>query len=269
MTELLRHEFAPITDEAWEAINETARKVLKTHLSARTFVDFIGPSGWETAAVNLGRIDYEGNKPVDGVFWGQRRVLPLIEVRVPFTLHQIELDDISRGCRDAEFAPLEKAAVAIANFEDRVVYEGFGPAGCRGIRESAVHEPLALPNNVEEYPKVVANAVERLALIGVGGPYTLVLGPDQYHSLLQNTETGYPLHRVVRNTLDGPVVWSDAIVGGLLVSSRGGDFELTVGQDISIGYEAHSKTEVELFLTESFAFRTLVPKAVVPLAQEQ
>jgi uncharacterized linocin/CFP29 family protein len=77
------------------------------------------------------------------------------------------------------------------------------------------------------------------------------------------------LHRVVRNTLDGPVVWSDAIVGGLLVSSRGGDFELTVGQDISIGYEAHSKTEVELFLTESFAFRTLVPKAVVPLAQEQ
>lgn len=112
MTDLLRQGFAPITDDAWKEINDTARKVLKTHLSARKLVDFNGPGGWETAAVNLGRIDYKGNKPVNGVGWGLREVLPLLEVRVPFTLSQLELDDITRGCRDAELAPLEKAAIA-------------------------------------------------------------------------------------------------------------------------------------------------------------
>ncbi len=112
---------------------------------------------------------------------------------------------------------------------------------------------------------MVASAVEQLGLVGVGGPYVLVLDADHYHALVQSTETGYPIHRVIRNTLDGPIVWSDAIAGGLLASARGGDFELTVGQDISIGYEAHTNTEIQLYFTESFAFRTLEPKAAVPL----
>lgn len=127
-----------------------------------------------------------------------------------------------------------------------------------------MHKPLRLPKKLEDYPGVVATAVERLGLAGVGGPYTFVLGPDRYHALVQSTETGYPLHRVIRNIIDGDIVWSDAIQGVLLASARGGDFELIVGQDISIGYEAHTKTDVELFFTESFAFRTLEPKAAVP-----
>lgn len=268
MTDLLRQEFAPITDEAWKEINETACKVLKTHLSARTFVDFKGPSGWDKAAVNLGRIDYKGKKPIDGVAWGLREVLPLVEIRVPFTLSQLELDDISRGCRDADLSSLEKAAIATANFEERAIYEGFSKAGIHGIRETSAHDPFKLPGELDAYPRVVAKAVEQLGLAGVSGPYTLVLAPDQYHALVQSTETGYPLQRVIRNTLEGPIVWSHAIQGGLLVSARGGDFELIVGQDVSIGYEAHSKTDVELFFTESFAFRNLEPNAAVPLVLE-
>ena len=52
-----------------------------------------------------------------------------------------------------------------------------------------------------------------------------------------------------------------AIQGGVLLSVRGGDYELTVGQDLSIGYADHDRHTVELYLTESFTFRVLEPRA--------
>jgi len=50
-----------------------------------------------------------------------------------------------------------------------------------------------------------------------------------------------------------------------VLSMRGGDFELTVGQDLSIGYASHDRTTVELYLTESFTFRVLEDKASIYL----
>jgi uncharacterized linocin/CFP29 family protein len=48
-----------------------------------------------------------------------------------------------------------------------------------------------------------------------------------------------------------------------LVSDRGGDFEMVIGQDISIGYESHTQKEVQLYFTESFTFHVVDPDAVV------
>ena len=50
-----------------------------------------------------------------------------------------------------------------------------------------------------------------------------------------------------------------------MVSRRGGDFTLTVGQDLAIGYKGHSEREVELYFTESFTFRTQEAAAAVAL----
>jgi uncharacterized linocin/CFP29 family protein len=50
-----------------------------------------------------------------------------------------------------------------------------------------------------------------------------------------------------------------------LISLRGGDLELTLGQDFSIGYEAHDGKTVRLFLTESFTFRVLDPSVILRL----
>ena len=45
--------------------------------------------------------------------------------------------------------------------------------------------------------------------------------------------------------MDGGIIWAPAIEGGFVVTTRGGDFELDIGQDISIGYLSHSSTVVE------------------------
>lgn len=50
-----------------------------------------------------------------------------------------------------------------------------------------------------------------------------------------------------------------------MLSLRGGDFELTVGQDFSVGYLDHTGTSVLLYLQETLTFRVLTEQAAVPL----
>ena len=56
-----------------------------------------------------------------------------------------------------------------------------------------------------------------------------------------------------------------AVNGAIVLSVRGGDFELTIGRDLSIGYHGHTETTVRLYLVESLAFRVLTPEAAVAL----
>jgi uncharacterized linocin/CFP29 family protein len=51
--------------------------------------------------------------------------------------------------------------------------------------------------------------------------------------------------------------------GGM--SMRGGDFELTVGQDFSVGYLHHDAELVQLYIEESFTFWTITPEAAISL----
>ena len=46
------------------------------------------------------------------------------------------------------------------------------------------------------------------------------------------------------------------------------DFVLTLGQDLSLGYEVQEGSAVRLYFTESFTFRVLEPQAVVVLRLE-
>jgi uncharacterized linocin/CFP29 family protein len=48
--------------------------------------------------------------------------------------------------------------------------------------------------------------------------------------------------------------------------THGEDFELTVGQDFSVGYLGHDSQRVRLYLEESFTFRVLSPQAAILLS---
>ncbi|NCC43822.1 MAG: bacteriocin, partial [Clostridia bacterium] len=47
----------PITAKAWSEIEEQAKTVLRSRLTARKFVDVEGPKGMNVGAVTLGRLD--------------------------------------------------------------------------------------------------------------------------------------------------------------------------------------------------------------------
>jgi uncharacterized linocin/CFP29 family protein len=265
MVDLLKRSLAPLTEKAWEEIDATAARVLKSQLTARRIVDFDGPHGWDFAAVNLGRLEMAKEPTPQDVPWGKRLVLPLVETRVPCQLDQMELDSLARGAKDADLEPLEDAARRIALFEESAVYKGFESAGIKGIIPASAHQPINLPKNTREFPETVARAIETMTQAGIEGPFVLVLGTDAWAGLMQSGSGGYPPQRIIRNLIDGDPRRSPAIEGGLLVSAAAGNFELAVGQDFSVGYASHDRNKVELYLAETFTFRVLEPKASVRL----
>jgi uncharacterized linocin/CFP29 family protein len=266
--DLLKRDLAPILPEAFAAVDQEAARVLKLNLAGRQIVDFKGPHGWELAAVNTGRLKILEAGPGSKVHVAIRQAQPLIEVRVPIKLPIMELDSIARGATNPELGPVVEAAEQVADAEDAAIFNGFAPAGIVGIIPASPHTPHKLPGDVTQLPSTILAARETLRQAGISGPYALVLDATTYAQVLGAAEDGYPLaKRITQQVLDGPLVRASAITGGVLLSVRGGDYELTVGQDLSIGYADRSHDTVELYLTESFTFRVLEAGAAVPLAR--
>lgn len=266
-TNLLKRHLAPILPEAWKLIDAEAKRVLELQLGGRKVVDFRGPFGWTYAAVNTGRLALFADQNND-INLGLRRVQPLLEARVPIKLAIMELDTVARGGDDPALGPVVEAAKKTAHVEDDAIFNGLEVAGIAGILPSSPHPPVALPANIVELPRAILDAKESLRKAGVNGPYALVLGAELYERVFAATDDGHPIaKRIEQQIVDRPIVRSEAIKDGVVMSVRGGDYELTVGEDLSIGYAYHSKQEVELYLTESFTFRVLEPAAAVRLGR--
>jgi uncharacterized linocin/CFP29 family protein len=266
-TDLLKRHLAPILPEAWKLIDEEAKRVLELHLGGRKVADFRGPFGWTYAAVNTGRLALFADQTND-VNLGLRRVQPLLEMRIPIKLAIMELDTVARGGDDPDLAPVVDAAKKTAHIEDDAIFNGLEVAGITGILPSSPHPAVAVPTDIVQLPRALLEAKEILRRAGVNGPYALVLGPELYERVFAATDDGHPIaRRIEQQIVDRPLVRSEAIRDGVLMSVRGGDYELTVGEDLSIGYAYHSKQEVELYLTESFTFRVLEPAAAVRLGR--
>ncbi|MCK9902456.1 bacteriocin [Parafrankia colletiae] len=265
MNHLLRGH-APLTEAGWKAIDDEARGRLTTNLAARKLVDFAGPHGWSYSATPLGRVAPLQSRLGDGVRARLRQVLPVMELRAPFTVDRGELEAIDRGADDIDFSGLEEAARRVAVTENSVVFHGNAEAGIVGIAEASSHPQLELGVDTDSYPRTVAKAVALLHRAGIGGPYGLAVDPDGYTAILEATEHGgYLLISHLKQILDGPVVRAPGIHGAVVLSQRGGDFVFESGQDLSAGYSSHTLDEVELYLEESFTFRVTEPDAAVAL----
>jgi uncharacterized linocin/CFP29 family protein len=265
----LNRSLAPISNAAWEELDDTAKEQLRPALAARKLVDFSGPHGWEYSATNLGRASRVAGAPVDGVDVMQRRVLPMIELRDQFTLSLSELRDIDRGAEDADLGPLEQAAQRIARAENTSVLHGFSAASIDGVTEASSHPPITLSEDFDDYPGHAAKAVEMLLTAGIDGPYGIALGPRCYTGVIETTEHGGILvFDHLRKILDGPIVWAPGVDGAVVMSLRGGDFLFESGQDLSLGYLSHDAQSVSLYLEESFSFRVATEEAAVALVHE-
>ena len=261
----LYRELAPVSSGAWEEIEKEAKRTLKTTCAARKLVDFVGPQGWEVSAVSRGRIR-SIEPPGGGVQAQLRKVLPLVELRVPFELLRDEIDAVDRGAKDFDTDPVIEAARAIAIAEDRAVFHGYSAAGIEGICEGGAKAAVELNDDYATFPASVTTALNRLRDAGVGGPFAVALSERCYVGLTEATVGGYPVFEHVRRLVEGPLVWAPGLEGAVVLSMRGDDFQLTIGQDFSIGYLEHDARRVRLYIEESFTFWLLSPQAAVPLS---
>jgi uncharacterized linocin/CFP29 family protein len=185
---------------------------------------------------------------------------------VPFELSRQAIDDVERGAEDSNWQPAKDAAKALAFAEDRAIFDGYQAANIQGIRQGTSNPIKALPEDVRDYPDAIAEALNQLRLVGVNGPYSALLGAAEYTGLAETRDHGYPVLEHVKRIIDGNIVLASAINGAFVLSTRGGDFELNIGQEVSIGYLSHTDTAVRLYLQETFTFRVLTSEASVALS---
>jgi uncharacterized linocin/CFP29 family protein len=260
----LHRELAPISDAAWSEIEEETSRTIKRYLAGRRVVDVQGPGGIALSAIGTGHLRNVA-APGDGILARAREVKPLVELRVPFELDRQQIDDVERGANDSDWQPAKDAARLLAFAEDRAIFEGYAAAEIGGIREGTSNPVLTIPPDVRAYPDIIAQALGRLRLEGVNGPYSVLLGADAYTALSETSDHGYPVLRHIKSLVDGEIIWAPAINDAFVMTTRGGDFGLYLGEDVSIGYSSHDDKKVRLYLQETFTFLLLTTEASVAL----
>ncbi|WP_418960723.1 family 1 encapsulin nanocompartment shell protein [Streptomyces tritici] len=263
-TNNLHRELAPITPEAWAEIEEEARRTFRRHSAGRRVVDVPDAAGPEFAAAGTGHLA-ELSPPAPGVAARLRDARPLVELRVPFTVTRAAVDDVERGAKDSDWQPVKDAARSLAFVEDRMIFDGYASAGVEGLRERSSNPVLRLPAEPRDYPDALSRALTSLRLAGVDGPYALLLGADEYAAVSETSDHGYPIAAHLGRMLDGAPIWAPALRGAFVLSTRGGDFELLLGQDVAIGYTSHDAHGIELYLQETLTFLPYTDEAVVVL----
>ena len=260
----LHRELAPVSDAAWASIEEEAKRTFTRHVAGRRVMDLAGPDGLTLAGVGTGHVTAI-DPPESGITAGLREWRPVVELRVPFTLDRGQIDSVDRGAQDADWQPVKDAAKKIAFAEDRAIFDGYGAAQITGVRQASSNSALTLPGEVRDYPDVVSQAVSALRLAGVDGPYSLLLSADAYTAVSETSDHGYPIREHLARLLDGEIIWAPAIAGAVVLTGRGGDYELRLGQELSIGYLSHTAGQVELYFTESFTFSVYTTEASVSI----
>ena len=218
--------------------------------------------GWTYRDHPTGRIDIDRCCPSKTVQYGVNRVLPLVESRAVFELDIWELDNISRGAKDPELAPLDLAAREIALFEEKAVYSGLAATGIEGLSSARGSTSPLESEDPRGIVKAISEAVFILKEKAVEGPYAFVASPALWR-IVYGGVPGYPTSKHVTNLVDQVILSTQD--DSYVVSTRGGDLELVLGQDFSLGFEERNGDKVRLFLAESFTFRVISPEAVVQI----
>ncbi len=260
MADILNRSQAPIADEIWDFLDEEAREVLEKRLNGRRVVDVNGPLGLDAAAINTGRCqDLKGA-------YRCRESIPFVEIEVPVTVPRAELEAFARGAEDAESDPVREAAEHAAELENRAIFAGLEEADIEGIISSSEHEEISVEDDRSSFYSAVWEARRTLDLENVPGPYQLVLGDRHYH-LLNELETAcYPLYKKLEDLLGTEIIYLPELEDRGVMLAPGDDFELFLGQDMSLGYKDSDRENIELFLFETFTFRVNAPEAAVVLS---
>jgi uncharacterized linocin/CFP29 family protein len=110
---------------------------------------------------------------------------------------------------------------------------------------------VTIDDDYSRFPEHAAKAVAILRAADIAGPYAIALGARCFTGVTETTERGgYPVLEHLREILGGPVVWAPAVDGAVILSQRGGDYKMTVGQDFSVGYLFSDAALVQFYIEE-------------------
>lgn len=243
--DFLKKKLAPLSTLGWREIENRAKEILETQLTARRFIKVVGPIGKDKGGINTGRLEI---KKKDGLNFGIYQFQPFVENRISFKLSRWELDNIERGAKDINLDSLEEAIRKAAKFEEDTIYKGLEEACIIGLLEQ--DEMKDFGETEAETIKNVMYGVSKLRNKGYHrGPYKLVVSLEKFiylNTINENSSLVKKLERVLGTSIQVCHNIKEAI----LLPYNDPNIELTLGEDFSIGYQEHTEEEVKLFITD-------------------
>lgn len=240
---------APISDKAWEVLNERAKEILLKSISARKIMSIKNVG--DSKSISTGKINI---KKIENVEYGVYEVLPLIETRFNFTLNRWELDNIDRGDNNIDLANLDEAVLKAAKFEENAIYTGLEKI--EGLINSCDNPTMNMGSTPKEILENISKAMIILKDKYITGQLDLVVTYETWVKL-NSIDSHIPLIRRIKELINGEIIISRFVPNNILIPHKDENFEISVGNDFSIGYQNHTSKEVTLFITESFTFRIL------------
>ena len=172
----------------------------------------------------------------------QRRVLPLVELRVAFASH-------APSCATPTGAPPTSTSHVSTRprsgsraAENVAVFHGCEAAGIAGIAEASPHDADRAQRRLRRVSRATSpRRVEALLAAGVDGPYGLALGPEALHRRASRRPSTAATRSSTTSARSSAARSSGrpASTARVVLSLRGGDFLFESGQDLSIGYDSH------------------------------
>jgi uncharacterized linocin/CFP29 family protein len=258
----LRREFAPLSSQAWKALDEAVAEAARHVLTARRVATFDGPKGWDYVGARLGSV-----RPCHTASSKASVCVPdvsiLSEIRADFGLPWTIIDAFERGAPELDTEAAEAAAHEVAMSEDTLLLYGDPVGG--GFLTSPASPRIEAGDWTQPGQLLhdLVQAVTALDSAGIPGPYEAALPPAGYVAYLQAiAEGGYPVMRQLERVLAG--VHRSLVLRerGAVFSVRGGDFVITVGADLAVGYRYHDASGVQLTCIETVGGQSPMPEAV-------
>jgi uncharacterized linocin/CFP29 family protein len=268
MSELNRHA-AGLDDAIWERIDAAALKAASERLTARRFLDIDGPYGLGLTSIESGaeeRIDDESSADSDGLAATiGSRTLPVPMLQQPCALSVRRIQGHRQLSLPLDLRRVEEAAEAVARREEQMVYHGVPRLGLDGLTtvEGRARAPCGDWTDLSRATGDVLAAVNQLDANGFGGPYALALAPERYVALFRRFEGSDMLQVDHLRRLCEAGVFKAPITGGVLVDPRVGN--LTIGQDLRVGFAANDGVHLQLFVSESLVLLLDEPGAICTL----
>jgi uncharacterized linocin/CFP29 family protein len=258
-------EQAQLPEALWTAIDEAAAKAARELLTARRFLDVEGPFGVGLTAIEAGNDEFRQAQPssADVVI---SRTVPVPMLRHGFQLSIRRVAAHVENGQAINLSPVQEAAEAVANSEERMVYFGQPEFGLPGLLTAEGRQQVeggdwsALDRALQDG----LAAATKLDAGGFRGPYSLVLAPAPYNALFRL----YPgtdvlqLEHLRRLCTGG--IYKATIEGGLMVDPRAG--VLMVGQDLRSGFVCRDGMHYQLYVSESIVLRIDEPRAICTLS---
>ncbi len=251
---------APVGAETWNVLDSAMIDAAKSRISGRRLIAMDGPLGFGQKVIALAdtRTDectYAGN------------VIPLHVLTSGFQLGKRDVAAFEKDRIFLDTGPVACAAMECAGKEENLVYQGIhGMPGLMTVEGSGSHT-LTKWEKVGAAADQIIDAVTKLDDAGFNGPYAMALAPAQYNLLLRRYPQGEgtELDHIKTIVTDGVVKAPALKKGGVLIASGRQYCSLSVGLDMTIGYNGPAGEYLDFTVTESIALLVRVPESICVL----